>query len=412
MDKITQITVHSFLNRIFIVYTILLVPVTRMLDLPDKTGRIPSLLFILSCFWGLNDKMFKNVFIKPPVLLWILWGVYSFANWSFAGIPPKETTILGFLSENFILPAGMMIITYYEAMKDLKGTTFLLISTLCIYMFIGLLQESGTSTGTDWNARGGMLLGNDLPMTACSLVFTALLANVWGWLKDKHLYAICGLAIGIILMIATRKALGAVTIMVVFYVVAKFYSGSSNRIPKLFLAIILFGGAYMAIMGNTLMGRRMAEIEKQGKKSNKTDYEILDVLGDRASHYIIGWKAFTEHPVTGVGIKNTQALYPIKYPLHTEYMTQLAENGIIGTCLWLLFVGSIIKTIVRAKKNIPFPLWLICLSGLTYILFVDLTAWTFAFPRYFIVYGLIMAYCQRSTDIKAYMQMKKLIYLK
>lgn len=380
------------LNRIFIAYAILYVAFVRIFDLPDTAGRIPSLLFLFLCILNIHDKGFYRVFTKTPVLLWLLWDMYSFANWYIAGIPPEETTFFGFVCQNFILQSAMLITVYYEGLKDLKGTTMTIIFALCLYMLMGFTMQDlrGASAGTDWSARGGELLGNSFPLNACVLIFCALFADINGWIKAKHLYMAIALGMFAIFIVSTRKAFGGAMIMILFYVVSKMARLSAKRVAVLLLSCAVMYGAFSYVMEHSLMGKRMEEIEK---KSNSSNNAIFNKLGDRASHYVLGWKVFQKHPVTGVGIKNVPQLYHWKYPLHTEYMTQLAENGIVGTALWLLFMGSILKSIWRSRRYKPRPVWLICLSGMACVLFLGLTTWIYEFPRYFAIYGLILACC-------------------
>ena len=259
-----------------------------------------------------------------------------------------------------------------------------------------MMQDFGTRQGDDWSARGGLILGNHLPLNACSLVFVALYANVTGIIKGKYMYLITVLALVVILLIATRKALGAVVIMAICFFIAK--TGYSknwwSKIMRLGVAMLMLGLVLAYVRDETLIGKRMANIEMTGHKLNKSGPEILNFLGDRVPHYYLGWKVFQKHTITGVGLNNVPALYHFPYPLHTEYMTQLAEGGIIGTALWLFFIFGLFYTIYKAKKYRRLSAILICLSGIFYILFLDFTSWTYAFPHYFVVYGLIIAYCK------------------
>lgn len=383
------------------VYVILLVPLTKLFD----AGRLPVLSFLFICVLvNLRDNAFRRILIKVPVLLWLLWCIYSFANWYLAGVPPEDGTPIGFARQHFILPLAMLITVYYEGRKDLKKTVLTIILALCVYMIMGLtLQDiEGIGPGTGWAARGGRQLGNSLPLNACTLIFVALFARIHGWIKPWHLYTALALGLVAIFAVSTRKALGGVMILFLFYVAAKMVPFSANRFAGLLLLCGMMYVPFSWVMDHTLIGKRMEEIEKVGKKLNKTDIAILNKLGDRTSHYILGWKVFQKHPVTGVGTKNSRRLFHMEYPLHTEYMTQLAENGIVGTALWLLFMGSILRAIWKSRRYNPRPVWLVCLSGMACILFIDLTAWTYEFPHYFAIYGLILACCDPVSLYKEY----------
>lgn len=397
-----NISIQTLLNRSFIAYAILLEPITKLL-FGVAMGRLHVLPFLFLCFLAnLHDKTFRYVLVKTPVMLWLLWCIYSFINWYLAGVLPENGTLMGFVCQHFMIPLAMLIMVYYEGMKDLKGTILTIVLALCVYMLMGLTMQNmaGTGSGTNWSARGGEQLGNSLPLNACVLVFTVLFARVHEWIKSWHLYMAVILGLVAIFSVATRKALGGVMILFVFYIAAKMMSFSVKRFVGL---LFLCGTLYLSfswVMDNTLIGKRMNEIEKVGKESNKTDIAILNKLGDRASHYILGWEVFQKHPVTGIGIKNSNRLFHMRYPLHTEYMVQLAENGIVGTVIWLLFIGSILRVIWQSQRHKSRSVLLVCLSGMVCILFLDLTTWTYEFPRYFAIYGLVLASCDLVTIYK------------
>lgn len=330
------------------------------------------------------------------MFFWLVWVLYSFLNWFAIGIAPVETTFIGFICVHFILPMAMMIVIHQEGCRDLKDTLTVVIGAYTVYMLMGLfMQDMGTRTGTSWEARGGQILGNSLPLSACTFAFAALLANVKGWLKDKYVCIVMALVFGSIFMVATRKALVAVMIMLFFYVLAK----TNMRKPatvliSIFICICAYAAFDMA-MSNTLLGKRMetVKVSEKNVKSTLLDH-ASDLVGDRKFHYMVGWEAFNKHPLTGVGITNTPRIYHFKYLLHTEYMVQLAEGGFVGTLIWLSFIGGMFWIIVKARKNRYRPAILICLSGMFAIMFINITAWTYDAIRFFIIYGLILAYCK------------------
>jgi len=88
------------------------------------------------------------------------------------------------------------------------------------------------------------------------------------------------------------------------------------------------------------------EAIKQGFEGS----EFLNKFGDRGLYYYFGWKVFEDNPVTGIGLNNYKSYMDEEYSLHTEYMIQLAELGIIGFTLFLSFYFSIIKNLLGLRK--------------------------------------------------------------
>jgi len=289
-----------------------------------------------------------------------------------------------------------MIIVYQEGSRNLKGTLMLIIGTHVVYMLMGLtMQDMGDVTLVGEKVRGGQILGNGLPLSACTFAFVVFFANVNGWLKGKYVCIVMAMVFGSIFMVATRKALVAVMIMLFFYMLAK----TSIRKPvTVFISIFICICAYTTFplaMSHTLMGKRMATVRMAERNIKSTPLgQISGLVGDRSYHYMLGWKAFQKHPVTGVGLTNVPRIYHFKYTLHTEYMVQLAEGGMVGTSIWLLFIGGMFWVIIKAWKHKPRSAILVCLSGMFAIMFINITAWTYDSVRFFIIYGLILAYCK------------------
>lgn len=392
-----MINIHTLINQILIVLILLQTVLDRLLGISPIVSQILVLcLFSASCFWGFTDKNYYKCYTVTPIVFWGIWVAYTIVNWYMAGIMPKNVSSFSFLLVNLLLPLIMLVLVYYEAGKNMRITIITLLVTLIIYTLLGLLmQDFGTRHGQDWNARGGEVLGNHLPLTACSLVFITLFANITKIIKSKYMYLTVTLAIIAILLVATRKALGAVVIMIICFVLATSdFRKKWKELARLSAILLLITLALVYVRNETLIGKRMENVEMIGNKLNKSGMKALNLLGDRVPHYLLGWKAFKENPITGVGITNVTTLYHFPYPLHTEYMTQLAEGGIIGTFLWLLFTFGLLHVIYKARKFRPISAILVCFSGILYILFLDLTSWTYASPHYFAVYGLIIAYCK------------------
>src|SRR5690606_22005982 len=82
--------------------------------------------------------------------------------------------------------------------------------------------------------------------------------------------------------------------------------------------------------------------------------------------------------------------------IHSEYMVQLAEGGLVGTLFFLLFNIGIGKGIYSAWKRFPKkrPIIWMLIGAFGVILFIDITAWIYSFARYFMVYGIIIGYLQ------------------
>ena len=146
------------------------------------------------------------------------------------------------------------------------------------------------------------------------------------------------------------------------------------------------------IFDDTLLGERFSLVAEQGRAYNKTGYELFNFLGDRSIYYIEGWKLFKLHPIIGIGISNYVKVLPSDMPIHSEFMVQLAETGIIGSSLFILFHYTMFRRIfaVRKKENGKNIRLTMC-GIMVCILFIGLSAWTYSMKAYYVLFGTIIA---------------------
>lgn len=386
---------RNLVNRVFLVYSILFPAFSILLNAFDKAGRFPFVLLIVCICLSLKDASFRKMLASKPVIFWVFWSIYSLINWFVIGNMPDDIPIWTFVLRHFIYPLMTMLLVYYEGCADLRTTTKMLIISYVIFLFMGLtMQSAGSGDGIGWDARGGAQLGNSLPLNACALAFLVCFAYLQKWIDYKILSIIIILCTLAILFTATRKAFVALGIILIFLGLAKTNIRKPSNILKFIGIVILIyvGAGY--ILSHSLMGSRMSNISDQAEVYNATNSVFLSLVGDRAIQYILSWDIFIENPLTGIGIKNFADYADFPYPLHTEYMVQLAEGGLLGTSLYICFIYGLVKSCAVTIKESSFSVGIICLSGVLYILFINFTSWTFEPIEYWVVYGIILAYCK------------------
>ena len=97
--------------------------------------------------------------------------------------------------------------------------------------------------------------------------------------------------------------------------------------------------------------------------------------------------------MNGIGLKNYFFKGYGSLVIHSEYMVQLAEGGVIGAALFLLFNQWIARWLfklflVRSNR----ALVALLAGAFISILFIDLTAWTYQFSMYFVMLGVVIGY--------------------
>lgn len=389
------------INKLFIAY-LTISPAFVVIGAFDQAGRIKLLLLLMCLVYSFSKKGFSKVFSVKTIFFWGCWSLFSFINWHMIGHISEDIKTWTFIMEHFVYPLSMLIFVYYESCKDKEGTCKVVLYSFVVFVLMGVLfQDVGTGEGTDWEARGGEILGNSLALNACVLGFVAAFAYINKFIDWKKLFFVLLLSLVAIFFVATRKALGGLGIILIFLVFARFFVEKPRKLGLvLFLCLSAYAFFYY-IVDNTMIGRRMTEMEEQDIES-LTGNAFFDLFGDRAMHYLLGWDMFLENPIAGVGIKNSILYSGLPYPLHTEYMTQLAEGGIIGTVLYLLFMISLIWITLKYMHRRNLQTGLICISGILCVLFISFTGWIYQFPFYFILFGMVLANCKpiRFNNVK------------
>lgn len=384
---------HYF-NIFYLFIYIVWEPLQRYYLHVDGAGRTILALSILALVWNfLAFWRETNVLRSPAFLCWMALIAFSIANSIMKGFV-SESGALGFFKTNYIAPFTFLYVMVLELDRDSEVGHKTLFYALLTYVLIGLVKIGVGNFGADERMLADGL-GNLLPLNATCLVFVGGLLYSRQSLSSKLMWAIVILAVGVTLLSGTRKALGAIILLLIGIILHSDSSGVHSikyyfRLA-LFFAVLFWGLGYM--MDNTMIGERFAGTAEQSSVeltgSESTNYILNTLLGDRAIQYEMGFGLFLMHPLTGIGITNFIPVsgYPIR--LHTEYMVQLCENGIIGFSLLMLFYYLLIKKLLERRRmggDITLMMF-----GMFAILFLNMTAWTYCSMFGMIYYGIIIA---------------------
>ncbi len=378
------------INHIFIIYVVLW-PLISTLFLPiDAAGRMYMILASITILYNINKSAFISTIKIKPILTWLLWGIYVAVMWLIIGKNSTNLDSSSFIFLKIFLPIISLIVSCYETRKNPRKFIVFLFYLYFIYVVIGaIFEQESTSI---WE-RGGTVLGNSLPLTAVCTCFIASLCEYKGWIKKYMLYICFALAMVCILTTATRKAFFALFIIIILWYIAKNKTFNIVSIIKLSLFAIVIYYVIITILNNSLMGERFFEATTTENRYNTTDNAFLELLDDRAIFYIEGWLLFLREPIFGIGLRNFMVVFGYEHPIHSEFIVQIAETGIIGATLYIFFYISIVRLILRTRQNKSNSnIFLIMLGFIITILFISLTSWTYEFSRYYIIFGLIIGY--------------------
>ncbi len=388
------------INYFYIAFVILWLPINLAFLNIDGKGRI--LAIIATLVFTLNtlhdNQFFKKHFLGPPFYLWLIWIIYNSINLLIKGFN-QETSLGLYIITNLFIPYLSMIISYKEIKRNKTKFLNFIVAIFVIFSLLSVtVLGKGELTDSDTNLkiqRVSGKLGNIGPLISLFILFfLSLLYNN----KKKRLATLIIFAIyiiGIVVLSGTRKAIGAVMLILLTSYLAKMKFTFKNSLAVISLCLFIYFG-YNYFMENTALGVRFEKGIADGEKANTSNIVALNFLGDRAFFYIDGWKIFKENPLNGIGLENYMSVSKNNYRLHTEYIVQLAETGLIGMSLFFLFNFSIGKQLIstwKKYKNRRSEVWALS-GGFLAILFLGLTAWTYSFPHYFIVFGVIIGFLE------------------
>ena len=396
------------INYAYITFVILWLPINLATFNVDGKGYIFSIVTTLILLINtLFDKNFyKRYFFASPFYIWLIWIVYNSINLIIKGYN-QEISLGMYIINTLFIPYISMVISNKEIQRnktDFLNLTFsvLVVFSLLTITVLGEGQLTDSDAKLDIQRISGKL-GNLGPLISLFILFFLSLLYIN---SKKSIFTLTNFTIyivGLISFSGTRKAIGAVFLILLFTFLAKIKFSFKNMVGVVFLYFVISLG-YNYIMDNTALGVRFEQGAEDGENFNTSNIRVLDYLGDRAYFYIDGWRIFSQNPLTGIGLENYTTVSDSKYRLHTEYIVQLAETGLIGTLFFLLFnigIGRRIYIIWRKyKKNRAEAM--VLLGGFLAVLFLNLTAWTYSFPHYFIVFGVIVGFYEniKRTELK------------
>ena len=355
----------------------------------DGAGRIGWFMMIMAVF--ANGK---SLYMVPKIML--IWGVWILYNIVLSRIKGFDLVSVSFpiwVMNSLIKPFITMLVAYNAFRQDSGKTVKLLFYCWFVFVAIGLLTMQAhirDVMGEDITRQSNEM-GNHFINASVFLLMFAFYSLNKGFIKINIFIVACLIEILAIVLSGSRK--GMLSIFIIFFMsyVGKKTDMSLKQFVRIsFIAMI----AYLVvqiIMTYTVAGLR---IQAGLEEEEYADNWFLSKMGDRAFMYDYGWELFLENPLTGIGLQNFrwQNALGIELALHTEYMVQICECGIIGSVLFLIFYYGMAKRIILLlisgeNKQDTFVL----LATFVGFLMMSFFAWTYTGIYYFIFFGFIYA---------------------
>ena len=355
----------------------------------DGAGRIGWFMMIMAVF--ANGK---SLYMVPKIMLiWGVWILYNIVLSRIKGFDMGGISFPIWAINSLIKPFITMLVAYNTFRMGSDRTIKSLFYCWFVFVAIGIVTMQGHTRdvmGEDVTRQSNEM-GNTFINASIFLLMFAFYALNKGLIKINIFIVACLIEILAIVLSGSRK--GMLSIFIIFFMsyVGKKTDMSMKQFVRIsFIAMI----AYLVvqiIMTYTVAGLR---IQAGLEEEEYADNWFLSKMGDRAFMYDYGWELFLENPLTGIGLQNFrwQNALGIELALHTEYMVQICECGIIGSVLFLIFYYGMAKRIVLllisgANKQETFVL----LATFTGFLMMSFFAWTYSHIYFFLFFGFIYA---------------------
>lgn len=395
--KELKLNIHSY-NLFYLFFCVIWSPLQMVYLHIDGANRTLITITIITLLLNVSTIRKTKLFKSSAFVCWFILVFYTFVNYFIRGVYVGGVAF-SFFFINTLLPLVCLLILIIE-LKDneIKCLKVFMIAQL-IYVLIGATHISFVQ----FDRSGSEELGNALPTMASGLVFTT------GLLLCKHhlkggwwsFVLIVALAIYICVVTATRKAFGGVFIIVIGVLLGYYRKINIKTMLLLFIASIVVYVGVDWVIDNTYLGERILEnsdnLDYPLVSNPKINALLMKVLGDRSVQYYTGLQIYHEHPVFGIGLNNFSDVSQQSIRLHTEYIIHLCENGFVGFCLLMLYYFLLFKGLNNKRKDGYNSF--IYLFGLLYVLFLNLTAWTYNSLLVMFIYANIICYISQPNEI-------------
>lgn len=230
------------------------------------------------------------------------------------------------------------------------------LAALFITCLISILKSQGLMEGSDV----GEVFNNHI-ITGFMMAFASYLAALMaiqhrGWARGIYLFLVL-LTSYQVLFINTGK-----TGYLVYFILMVLLCLHTLSFKKAIWGVILFSGVLALIYTQSpMMQSRAHEVLSDVKflKENNQNTSI----GYRIQFHRYAQSLFIQYPIAGIGTGGfkhqftTDNLIPswgtfLSEP-HSQYWMILAEQGLIGFLLWIIFLGSLFFTAFRVKETKP-----------------------------------------------------------
>ncbi len=332
------------------------------------TTRIPigfllAVFFIVIVFYGNTLRPFKTVIIYFTTLI-----VFTLINLFFQGV--KFTTfdlslldVVGRLLYCYIF----FIVLLWSLKRSFLNTMYAMSCSsllVCLFYIANTgMKEFGASDNLSLRLLSSVINANEVAYCATATIFVTICITHFeihkkSVLRNCFLLIVIAISFWLIIATACRTAFITISIILFGYLIIffrnRFSTAKTIVLSLIILIIVVF--TRETIISNTIVGKRLSkgiewETEMYEQKFGGDSWWIDQFLGERAVYFHDGYKIFQQSPWFGIGYKNYMFYSSTHNVCHIEYISQLAEGGIVGFVLYMFFLSCVIKNCYQTARN-------------------------------------------------------------
>lgn len=213
---------------------------------------------------------------------------------------------------------------------------------------------------------------------AFMLILSRLVVPAKGTSRNEGLFYQLA-AVLVFISIILSQTRGAYLGLIAGVLTLLYFSGPYRKRVAACAGIMLF---ISALLMATNTGMRSRLLVMSGKKTSEITGNTPSVaINTRLELWKLGLKMFKEHPVVGIGPDNVKRVFTRFQPvqigiektwgsLHSLYIHQAAERGILGLGALLLLFGAMLNFARKRYHEVksPYALWALCALPAFYVM--------------------------------------------
>jgi O-antigen ligase len=194
----------------------------------------------------------------------------------------------------------------------------------------------------------------------------------------------------------SRGGVVVALVMIIVFSVILYFSTNLRMKLKLSYKLIAVIGAVCAIWFYAFL-QTGGLIENRYANEDALGREKEDITTGRSELLSTDFEAFSENPLTGIGVGNVKGLYidrlNLYLPSHNELSRLISEHGLLGIfALLILFITPIVSKLYGRKNIYFYPLLLFSLLTISH------SSMRIAAPAF--IYGLSLLQLRYSNEKK------------